>query len=548
MGGCCTKVQKEETEQKIETNENETTKLIEKKKKKIDFKKTNINQAPIIEIINPVTPVDLLKSWDKDNLIRSPELLKRSSYLKDEWKSYIYCGINGILCAINTLENKLIWKKEINNSKFGFTSIQFSLGKEGKGKLIIIQNDELYCLNNLNGEIIWNRKLYGKYSMLKILNDYLYISSTNGIIQCIKKENGEEMWKNELNNKHESNLIFELNKNYLYSSFNGSIFKIDLKNGNEIWKIKNLMNISNSVCNIITLIINDKILYCFIKGIIHLIDIENGKLIKKIELIKNPIYSSMSVLKINTDNIIIGYIDKVYCFDLENNEIIWKFDEFQQSEFNNYFSFISIKNYLFFTRNFNLFKIDLLNGKLISKIEINKKRELFHTIANLNNNLFLIHQFNLISINSESLKQLSIFNLKSIIFQTNNQSNHYSISSNQFNLNFNSQPILQFLEDESIEKKNEKIKSIEITKNEIEEMFEKFKNSIKLKNKKYHLKTYKDVFTGSEATDLIYQLYSLNEKENAISIGKSFLQNGYISHVTNDHTFKNTNRLFYKIN
>ena len=290
---------------------------------------------------------------------------------------------------------------------------------------------------------------------------------------------------------------------------------------------------------------------------IHLINFENGKLIKKIELIKNPIYSSMSVLKINTENIIIGYIDKIYCFDLNSNEISWKFDEFQQSEYNNYFSFISIKNYLFFTRNFNLFKINILNGKLISKIELNKKSELFHTISNLNNNLFLIHQLNLISINSESMEIISNFNLKSILFNELNKFTVgggggnikiFSISSNQFNFNFNSQPILQFLDDDKIEKKNEKIKTIEVTKNEIEEMFLKFKNNIKLKNRKYHLKTYKNVFTGSEGTDLIFQLFSLKDKDNAISIGKTFLQNGYISHVTSDHTFKNTSRLFYKIN
>jgi hypothetical protein len=74
MGGCCSTIPQEEEEIHVET-----TSLVPKQKKTIDLTKTNFNKPPIIEIIQPVTPsVDLLKSWDQDNLIRSPELLKRS--------------------------------------------------------------------------------------------------------------------------------------------------------------------------------------------------------------------------------------------------------------------------------------------------------------------------------------------------------------------------------------------------------------------------------------------------------------------------------------
>jgi hypothetical protein len=81
MGGCCSTSGggggDDDTQEKEEIKE--TTSFIQPRKTIMDWSKTNINKPPIIEIIQPVTPsVDLLKSWDQEHLIRSPELLKRS--------------------------------------------------------------------------------------------------------------------------------------------------------------------------------------------------------------------------------------------------------------------------------------------------------------------------------------------------------------------------------------------------------------------------------------------------------------------------------------
>jgi hypothetical protein len=196
-----------------------------------------------------------------------------------------------------------------------------------------------------------------------------------------------------------------------------------------------------------------------------------------------------------------------------------------------------------------LYKLNLLNGTVQSKFDLlNKKPEIFHSICLLNNQLFIIHQQELISLNSDSGDKMKNFSLtflkrENTIFEQGGN-DIISISSNQMNMNFHSQPIFQYLEEQKMEKKQVKIES---STNEMEEMFLKFKENIKLKNRKYHLKTYKNCFTGQEATDLIMKLFQLKDKNQAIAIGKNFTQLGFIAHVTQDHGFKNTSGLFYKI-
>jgi outer membrane protein assembly factor BamB len=221
-------------------------------------------------------------------------------------------------------ENKMIWKKELGppiNAQY-FTLTQFHFDKELElGYLFVLYNDELHCLNYLNGETIWKRKWNQRLQMMMKMNQHLFLS-IGGTIQCISFQKGEDIYKIELLNKESSlsmessSLLFTLDKKFIYSSFQGSIYKMDIKNGKEIWKIKQL--IQENV--IITMISQEKYLLCFLKGTIFILNSENGKWIKKMELMKNPIISPMSVLKVN-ENVLLGYIDKIYSLDLDTLEV-----------------------------------------------------------------------------------------------------------------------------------------------------------------------------------------------------------------------------------
>ena len=66
-----------------------------------------------------------------------------------------------------------------------------------------------------------------------------------------------------------------------------------------------------------------------------------------------------------------------------------------------------------------------------------------------------------------------------------------------------------------------------------------------IKNRKYHLKTYKKCFIGKEAILPIINLGFATSESSAVEFGNKLLKAKIIAHVENQHNFKNDS-LFYK--
>lgn len=68
---------------------------------------------------------------------------------------------------------------------------------------------------------------------------------------------------------------------------------------------------------------------------------------------------------------------------------------------------------------------------------------------------------------------------------------------------------------------------------------------LNIKDRQYHLRTYKQSFLGNEAVAfLISEGHAANQSE-ALDIGNKLHEMGIINHVTKDHAFKNE-PLFYR--
>ena len=67
---------------------------------------------------------------------------------------------------------------------------------------------------------------------------------------------------------------------------------------------------------------------------------------------------------------------------------------------------------------------------------------------------------------------------------------------------------------------------------------------LKIKNRWYRLKYYRQCFIGTELVDCLVKHKGFMEEE-AIALGQILLKQGLISHVCNDHDFKNE-FLFYR--
>ena len=73
-----------------------------------------------------------------------------------------------------------------------------------------------------------------------------------------------------------------------------------------------------------------------------------------------------------------------------------------------------------------------------------------------------------------------------------------------------------------------------------------FQTNVDIKDRKYHLKTYKQVFVGSEAVDYLLAAGHAQNREDAILLGRSLVSEFHLfEHVLRDHEFKDEH-LFYR--
>lgn len=84
---------------------------------------------------------------------------------------------------------------------------------------------------------------------------------------------------------------------------------------------------------------------------------------------------------------------------------------------------------------------------------------------------------------------------------------------------------------------------------DLTELAESFRNLLKdiSKDRKYHFKTYKDCFVGSEAVDFMVNAGMAQTRADAITLGRH-MQNelGVFEHVTRDHQFADE-ELFFRL-
>jgi len=80
---------------------------------------------------------------------------------------------------------------------------------------------------------------------------------------------------------------------------------------------------------------------------------------------------------------------------------------------------------------------------------------------------------------------------------------------------------------------------------DIDEIARQFKANVKLEDKTFRLKKYKQVFVGSDAVDYLVNSGAATSREDAVALGKALQELSIFEHVFRDHTFKDE-ALFYR--
>ena len=73
----------------------------------------------------------------------------------------------------------------------------------------------------------------------------------------------------------------------------------------------------------------------------------------------------------------------------------------------------------------------------------------------------------------------------------------------------------------------------------LSDIAESFKAGVDIRDRKYLLKTYKDVFVGSSAVDFLVESGHAETREDAVILGRALADQFHLfEHVTRDHEFK----------
>lgn len=81
---------------------------------------------------------------------------------------------------------------------------------------------------------------------------------------------------------------------------------------------------------------------------------------------------------------------------------------------------------------------------------------------------------------------------------------------------------------------------------DLEIIAREFKENVKLEDRKFRLKTYHQVFVGTDAVDYLIKSGAAASREDAVDLGKALQQMNLFEHVFRDHDFKDE-YLFYRM-
>lgn len=125
----------------------------------------------------------------------------------------LFMSMNGIFSAIDSNSQNLIWEKKIKNTE---SSISSPLLVPEKNHLYSAVGSVLYCLNSVNGDIIWEFSATAAFMASPRVdkNSVLYIGSIDSHMYAVKSDSGKLIWKSKMSGPivgsavmHRENLI-----------------------------------------------------------------------------------------------------------------------------------------------------------------------------------------------------------------------------------------------------------------------------------------------------------------------------------------------------
>jgi outer membrane protein assembly factor BamB len=226
----------------------------------------------------------------------------------DDWKVFIG-ACNGYLYCINALDGNLIW----NTKLVGIFVSSVAVANE---RVFVGCGDNVYCLDESNGNQIWNFSggSIPEWNSPSVAYDKVYIGSSDHNIYCLNALNGSVEWIYETKARIRSSPAIADEKVYIGSN-DHNLYCLNATNGNLIWNYSTGDDIECSPAiadGKVYIGSHDHNLYC--------LNATNGDLLWFYGT-GERIYSTPAIAY---DKIYFGSTDdNVYCLNASNGDLMW---------------------------------------------------------------------------------------------------------------------------------------------------------------------------------------------------------------------------------
>lgn len=290
----------------------------------------------------------------------------------------IYIGSGSSLLAVDTSGKEVFRFKTQGNIKCK-AAIEDSV--------VYFQSTDglLYCIDKKSGKEKWTFRLdtsnflqlydYWDYyqSSPLIVNNILYVGSTNTYLYAIDSRNGKEIWKFKTGHIIRSSPAYH-NGNVYFGSYDGRFYALDAQNGSEIWNYR-IEKPNYSRCGEIqssAAFSGGKVIFGSRDGILHALDEITGKELWNYSHQGSWVISTPSVFE---NMVITGSSDAhfVNANDIHSGKELWRYNT-QYNVFSSPLVYSGVVycgdgNAYSFSEEASFFAIDALTGREIWKVK-----------------------------------------------------------------------------------------------------------------------------------------------------------------------------------
>lgn len=187
-----------------------------------------------------------------------------------------------------------------------------------KNKLYQVRRDILYCLDAIAGKGVWNISVGSDYrfSWPTIYHNKVFIGSTDNNLYCLDTQNGDIVWTFETDGEIHTSCAVHDGKIY-FGNDNHKVFCVDEKNGNMIWNADTSRPILSSPS-----IYNNKLYIGDYLGTtsstLYCLSTETGTEIWKSDVTIRDYRSNVLNPVISNDEVFFGF-----CLDARTGQIQW---------------------------------------------------------------------------------------------------------------------------------------------------------------------------------------------------------------------------------